>query len=149
MVGYINSECINHIKTQENYSFINNKTSSTGNKLFTYKTEMTYLCKRRKNELYEQGILLLVRGPSQEKRISHAKLEIKLTIQQSFYINIRNKIYKRFSCVSPYIFLNQIRLYIVSYNERAGRPFQWSTALIITGRPFQWSTALIITSLNC
>ena len=66
MDGRINSECINHIKTQENYSFINNKTSSTRNKLFTYKNEMTYLHKRSKNELYEQGIPLLLRGPSQE-----------------------------------------------------------------------------------
>ena len=119
----INYECINHLKKQENYSFINNKTSSTGNKLFTYKNEMIYLHKRSKNELYEQRILLLVRGSSQEQMISHAKLEIKLTIQQSFHINIINKIYKRFSCVCTYMFLKQRRLYIVSYNERAGRPF--------------------------
>ena len=132
MTARINSECINHIKTQENYSFINNKTLFIGNKLFTYKNEMTYLHKRSKNELYEQRIPLLVRGPSQEQRISYTKLEIKLMIQRSFYINIINKIYKRFSCVSLYMFLNQICLYIVSYNERAGQPFQCSTALLIT-----------------
>ena len=75
MAGSINFEGINHIKNTRKLKFINNKTSFTGNKLYTYKNEMTYLHKRSKNELYKQGIMLLLRRHSQEHRMFHAKLE--------------------------------------------------------------------------
>ena len=75
MAGSINFEGINHIRNTRKLQFINNKTSSIGNKLYTYKNEMTYLHKRRETKLYKQGIPLLLRGHSQEHRMFHVKLE--------------------------------------------------------------------------